>query len=116
MKIVLVCVKVSLVCAMMITGIVRRKQKHGKFDAVTGLFIVYIILLSGLLAFEFGTKYIFAFFIMIYVANFVNLAAFLVQLRHIKTPEAKDMKRKTNWYAITMIVCYGIVIVFACFK
>lgn len=116
LKLCLVVVKISLISSMMMTGVVKRRLKTGKFDAVTALFLSYITVLIGLLAFEFGKQYIFAFFILFAAANFLNFTAFMVMLRHLRTPERAEMKKHTNAYLIVMILLYVAICVFCCFR
>ena len=116
LKLCLVVAKIGLISAMMMTGIVKRRLKTGKFDAVTALFRTYIIVLLGLLAFEFGKAYIFAFFILFAAANFLNFVGFMVMLRHLKTPERHDMRKHTNAYLIVMILLYVAICIFCCFR
>ena len=54
LKMCMVVAKITLISSMMMTGVVKRRLKHGKFDSITALFLSYITILIGLLAFEFG--------------------------------------------------------------
>jgi len=116
LKLCMVVLKVGLICTMMTTGIVKRRLKHGKFDSVTALFISYIVILLGLCAFEFGTAYIFAFFILFAAANFLNFVAFMVMLRHLKTPERHIMRKHTNAYLIVMSLLYVAIFILCIFR
>lgn len=86
--------------------IIRRRQKMGYFDKVTFMLVLYIIVLLGLLAFEFGTEYIAGFWIMILVSNYINFMGFTMLLRHLPTPERHVLRRKTNVYMVLMNCVY----------
>jgi hypothetical protein len=70
---------------------------------------VNICVLLGLFAFELGTKYIAAFFIMIFTANYINFLGFNILVRNLRTPEGKYLKVRTNPYFITMNLLYFII-------
>jgi hypothetical protein len=78
LKSILVVAKISLISSMMITGVVKRRVKTGKFDLITALFLTYCLVLIGLLAFEFGQHYIFAFFILFGAANYLNFLGLMI--------------------------------------
>jgi len=86
-KRVLVILKVSLICFLMANAIYYRRKKFGRYDIVTAMLVINIFVLLGLLAFEFGTKYIFGFFALVLLANYCNFLGFMIMVRGIKTPE-----------------------------
>lgn len=86
--------------------IIARRKKQGYFDGVTVMLIVNIVVLLGLLAFEFGTEYIAGFWIMILASNYLNFIGFTMLLRHLPTPERHVLRKKTNIYLVVMNLLY----------
>jgi len=74
------------------------------------MLMVNILVLIGLILFEFTTKYIFGFFGLVLLANYCNFLGFMIMLRHLKTPEQSMMIKHTNWYLIFMNFLYGLTI------
>jgi len=71
----------------MANAIYYRRKKFGRYDGVTAMLVINIFVLLGLLAFEFGTKYIFGYFALVLLANYCNFLGFMIMVRGIKTPE-----------------------------
>ena len=108
-KVVFIGLKVAFICTLMTLAIIARRKKHGRYDLVAGMLCVNISVLVGMFFFEIGTKYIAAFFVMIFAANYINFLGFNILTRNLRTPEGKYVKQKTNPYFITMNVLYVIV-------
>lgn len=73
---------------------------------VTFMLVLNIIILLGMIAFETGRQFIFAFFFLIYFANYINFLGFNYMVRHLKTPEGPQLKKNTNPYFIVMNILY----------
>lgn len=108
-KVVFIGLKVAFICTLMFLAISARRKKHGKYDKVAIMLICNIVVLLGMFFFEIGTKYIAAFFLMIFTANYINFLGFNILTRNLRTPEGKYIKKKTNIFYITMNVLYLIV-------
>lgn len=108
-KVVFIGLKVAFICTLMTLAIAARRKKTGTYDKVAALLIINIIVLIGMFFFEIGTKFIAAFFLMIYIANYINFLGFNFLTRNLRTPEGKYLKKKMNPYFITMNVLYIIV-------
>ena len=63
------------------------------------------------MAFDLGTKYIFAFFFMCFAANYLNFFGFTYLLRNLNSPEAKTLREKTHGYWYIMNTLYIVVLV-----
>lgn len=55
-----------------------------------------------MLFFDLTVQYIFAFFLMIYLANYINFLGYNVLIRRIKTQEGPMLKQRTNIYFYVM--------------
>lgn len=60
----------------------------------------------GVVLFDMTVQYIFAFFLLVYCANYINFLAYNVLIRNVKTEEGPKLKLLTNPYFITMNVVY----------
>jgi hypothetical protein len=98
----------------MICTMVARRKKFGHFDFVTLLLCLNIAIILGLFAYEVGTKYIFGFFIMNFISNYINFMGFYMVIYQMRTPENKDLRARTRWYLITGNVLYALILVAAC--
>lgn len=98
--------KCSLLSIFFILAIRARYKKLGHFDFVSFMFCVNIIVLIGLLSFEFGIHYIYAYLLMIFAANYVNFIGFNMLVRRLPTPEGAMLRRKTNCFFIIMNILY----------
>lgn len=107
LKMVFICSKIALIASLLTLAIILRIKKKGTFDGASFMIFVDICIMIGLIFFEFGQKFIFAFFIMILVSNYVNFMCFTLMLRNLPTPEGKFLKDKTRWYFIGMHVLYA---------
>lgn len=65
----------------------------------------------GLFCFEFGTKYIFAYFCMIYILNYINFVGCNMLMRRLPTAEGPMLAKKTNVYFYTMNVLYIVILI-----
>ena len=103
----LIVVKVTIISYMLVEAILARLRKFGgKHDQLTIMFGCLIIILFAIIAFDVGTKYIAAFFILSFVTNFINFLGMSYLVRKLKTPERKLLRRKTNFYFLVMNVLY----------
>lgn len=59
-----------------------------------------------MLIFDLTTQYIFAFFLLIYTANYINFLGYNVLIRRIKTVEGPELQKRTNLYFYSMNVLY----------
>jgi len=109
-KDVLILLKVGLISYLMINAIYYRHKKHGHYDSVTVMLVINILVLIGLLVFEYTTKYIAGFFGLVLLANYCNFLGFMIMLRHLKTPEQAMLVKHTNWYLIAMNCLYGLTV------
>jgi hypothetical protein len=107
-------IKVGLLSVLFIITIISRKKKFGNFDFVTVLLSLNIIFLCGLYAWEVGTKYIFGFFIMNFLSNYINFMSFYMVIYQMRTPEHEDMVKRVRWYVITGHIIYGGILIAAC--
>ena len=107
-------VKITLLTTFFTITIVARRKKFGHFDFVTLLLALNIIMILGLFAWELGTKYIWAFFVMNLFSNYINFMGFYMVLYQMRTPENKAIRDRCRWYLITGHVLYGLIIVAAC--
>jgi hypothetical protein len=88
-----------------------RYKKLGHFDFVSGMLCFNIITMIGLFCFEFGTKYIFAYFCMIYILNYINFVGCNMLMRRLPTAEGPMLAKKTNVYFYTMNVLYIVILI-----
>ena len=109
-KDVLFLLNVGLISYLMINAIYYRRKKLGHYDAVTAMLVINILVLVGLLVFEYTTKYIVGFFGLVLLANYCNFLGFMIMLRHLKTPEQAMMIKHTNWYLIAMNCLYALTV------
>lgn len=72
-----------------------------------------IIVMVGLFCFEFGNKYIFAYFIMISILNYINFIGCNMLMRRLPTPEGDMLNKKTTPYFICMNIGYVLVLIVA---
>lgn len=112
-KDILVCVKVFVICFLMISAIVHRRAKYGLCNPVTYMLLINIFVLIGLLVFEFTTKYIVGFFALVMLANYCNFMGFMIMIRHCDTPEVVDLRKHTNVYLVVMNILYAATIALA---
>jgi hypothetical protein len=104
-------VKISLLSIVMIMTIYVRRKKYGKYDFVTALLCLNVIMILGLFAWEVGTKFIWGFFIMMYMSNYINFMGFYMVIYQLRTPEKHALVKRTRLYLILMNVAYGIIAV-----
>ena len=60
----------------------------------------------GVVAFDLTKKYIFAFFLLIYAANYVKFLGYNVMIRNVKIAEGPMLKQRTNLFFIIMNIAY----------
>jgi len=92
-----------------------RYKKLGYWDFVSSMLIVNICIMVGLFCFEFGNKYIFAYFTMITVLNYINFLGCNLLMRRLPTAEGTMLRKKTNSYFIFMNCMYVLVVILAFF-
>ncbi len=61
-----------------------------------------------MLVFDLTVQYIFAFFLLVYTANFINFLGYNVLIRRVKTIEGNLLHQRTNTYFYFMIVLYAL--------
>lgn len=66
--------------------------------------------------FDLTTHYIFAFFLLIYFANYINFLGYNVLIRRVKTEEGPILKKQTDIYFYTMNGLYAANLLFAITK
>mgnify|MGYP006950333322 CR=1 FL=1 len=99
--------KVVIVGGMTFRGMTLRHRRHlGKVDLVQFLLTGNILILIGVLIFDLTTQYIFAFFLLIFTANYINFLGYNVLIRRLKTDEGPMLKQLTDRYFYAMNVVY----------
>jgi len=77
--------------------------------------LTYCVVLVGMVILDLTIKWIFLFFICIFVANYLNFIGLLMILRNILTHEGHVLKAKTNIYMWVMNGLYIVLLIMACF-
>lgn len=90
-----------------------RYKKLGYWDMVSSMLMVDIFIMIGLFCFEFGNKYIFAYFTMISVLNYINFFGCNMLMRRLPTAEGAMLRAKTTPYFIFMHCMYLVVLILA---
>ena len=99
--------KVVIVSGMTARGMSLRHRRHlGKVDLVQFLLTGNILILIGVLIFDLTTQYIFAFFLLIFTANYINFLGYNVLIRRLKTDEGPILKQLTDKYFYSMNALY----------
>jgi len=77
-----------------------------------------VLILIGVLIFDLTKKYILCFFLLIYLANYINFLGFNQLIRMLNTGESEveSLKKRTNCYFYTMNFLYAANLVLACFE
>ena len=107
-KLIFVFGKIVVVCYMLICAILARLRKMGRYDQISIMMTVNIIILCAVIAFDLGTKYIAGFYILVFFSNFINFLGFNYLVRKLRTPERKLLRKRTNLYFLIMNILYMI--------
>lgn len=105
-KLIFVFGKIIVVSYMLILAILARLRKMGRYDQISIMMTVNIILLCAVIAFDLGTKYIAGFYILVFFSNFINFLGFNYLVRKLRTPERKLLRKRTNLYFLIMNILY----------
>lgn len=83
-KLVFVFGKIVVICYMLANGIRARYSKFGKFDEISRLMAVFILILIALIAFDLTKKYIAGFYFLVLASNFINFLCLSHILRKLR--------------------------------
>ena len=108
-KTVFILLKISFVSLMLTFAIIARRKREGRYGLVTVMLLINIGVLIGMFFYEIGTEYIPALFLMIYLENLTNFLGFNFLVRNLPTPEVHALRKRTNFFFISMIIAYIIV-------
>ena len=85
-KLVFVALKCGVIMVMFSIAIHQRRVA-GKFDGISLMLLLNILIMAGIMGFEYGNPFIWAFWILNFVANYINFIGFMLMIRNIQTPE-----------------------------
>lgn len=101
------CIKVAVVTFLTLQALKSRHEKHGKrVDLVQLLLVANVSIMYAVILFDLTVQYIFAFFLLVYSANYLNFLAYNVLVRNVKTAEGPLLRSKTNTFFVLMNVIY----------
>ena len=110
-KIAFIALKVGLVCFLLTKASIAYYRKDKALTLIHILLPLWIIILIGLLLFDFGTQYIAAFYLMTFFSNYLNFFGMNMLLRNIPSKESETLRSKTNVYWYVMNGLYVLVFV-----
>lgn len=70
------------------------------------MLLVNILILISVLVFDMTIKYIFGFFLLIFISNYFNFLGFNYLVRNLDTDDAHTLKSRTNVYFVLMNCAY----------
>lgn len=109
-KDIFVLLKISLLSLFMFWAIRKYYAKQRGHSMTTFLLAYKIFCLVGILIFDFTTRYIFMFYILILSSNFVTYMAFLHVIRTAELPERLDLRKRTKYFYYLMNSLYLLMI------
>jgi hypothetical protein len=107
---IFVLLKISILTIFMFLAIKRYYVKQRGHSMTTFLLTYKIFCLVGILIFDFTTRYIFMFYILILSSNFVTYMAFLHVMRTVELPQRLDLRKRTKWFYYLMNSLYLLMI------
>lgn len=107
---IFVLIKISFLALLLFFAIKKYYVKQRGYSMTTFLLAYKIFCLLGILIFDFTTRYIFMFYILILSSNFVTYMAFLHVMRTVELPDRQKLRKRTKWFYYLMNSIYLLMI------
>lgn len=107
--VVLVLLKISIIVILLAIGIQAYWMKPTQMPNRKGIIVLMvfmIIILIGLLLFDLGTKYIFAYFLLQISVNYTTMCALYLLLKNVEVSPGLTLSKKFRWFFILMNLCF----------
>jgi len=113
-KIGVIILKVAFIVCMMVLGVIAHQKRAG-CTAATPILLSYCVVLVFMCVLDLTTKWIFLFFILIVIANYLNFIGLIMILRNVPTHEGHVLKARTTIYMWIMNALYAVLVILAIF-
>mmetsp|Transcript_36069 Transcript_36069/g.26297 ORF Transcript_36069/g.26297 Transcript_36069/m.26297 type:complete len:212 (+) Transcript_36069:55-690(+) len=108
-KVTIVCCKVVFISLALTFAICAYKAKSSGLPNRRGIIVLLtfkILILMGLMALDFTTQYISAFFLLGVSSCFCTFTTLQLILGNVETESGRSVRRKFRWYTISMVLLY----------